>query len=253
MKHFGLIITLLFFTVAATAQIVNIEERRITGTNDTTHWYGSLRLAANVNKVKDQVLQFNSTGHVQYKNGRSLTLLLLDANFLRAGNKDFNQSAFAHLRYNFDLTRPLVAEAYLQAQFNKLLLIELRALAGAGLRFRLFKSQDGNQRIYGGLAYLIEQNKFLEGIPAKTWHRASAYLSFTFRPWPDVKLVNTTYYQPTLLRFSKPRISTEWRLDMPLGKKLSFFSDFRFSVDKSLPVEAPGTVYVWMNGVGVRF
>ncbi|MEZ4934041.1 MAG: hypothetical protein R2788_18190 [Saprospiraceae bacterium] len=37
---------------AINAQIVNIEERRIKGTNDSTFWYGSLRLGANISKGK---------------------------------------------------------------------------------------------------------------------------------------------------------------------------------------------------------
>ena len=110
-------------SVTLLSQIVNIEERRITGTNDSTYWYGSVRIGANVIKVQDQVLQFNGTTHLQYKRRRSLSLLLLDGNFLRAGNQDFNKKGFAHLRHNYKLSDPVVTEAYLQMQYNKLLLI----------------------------------------------------------------------------------------------------------------------------------
>ncbi|MEZ4957456.1 MAG: DUF481 domain-containing protein [Saprospiraceae bacterium] len=238
---------------AINAQIVNIEERRIKGTNDSTFWYGSLRLGANISKVKDQVLQFNSTGHVQYKKGRSLTLLLLDGNFLRAGNRDFQEAAFSHLRFNYKLKEWLVTETFVQAQYNKLLLINLRALAGAGLRFQLLKSQDGKQRIYGGTAYLFEKNQYTDEIPNKNWHRLSSYISFTFRPSEGVTLVSTTYFQPTLSDVANYRLSTEWRLDTPLGKKLSFFSNFTFSRDKSLPDGAPRSVYAWLNGLAYKF
>ena len=244
---------LLFYQHTLSAQIVNIEERRITGTNDSTYWYGSLRLGANVSKVKDKIFQFNSTGHLQYKRGKTLTLLLLDGKFLQAGNTDFNQSAFAHLRFNYKLTEILVAETYAQLQYNKLLLIELRALTGIGLRFQMLKSKDGQQRIYSGLSYLYEHNQFLEGVPDQSLHRLSSYISFTFRPWEGVKLVNTTYYQPSISRFANYRMATEWRLDTPLGKKLTFFTEFTFSTDQSLPVEAPTSVYAWLNGLAFKF
>ena len=244
---------ILFLQNMLSAQIVNIEERRITGTNDSTYWYGSLRLGINISKVKDQVLQFNSTGHVQYKKGNALTLLLLDGKFLRAGNTDFSESAFAHLRSNYKLTGQIVTETYLQAQYNKLLLIELRALVGAGLRFRLLKSEDGEQRIYSGLAYLYERNQFLEGIPDRNWHRLSSYISFTFRPWEGIKLVNTTYYQPAISSFKNYRLATECRLDTPLGKRLTFFTDFTLSTDQSLPINAPTTTYSWLNGLAFKF
>lgn len=254
MKHFYLIAFLsFFFFEKADAQIVNIEERRITGTNDTTKWYGFVRFGATLSKVKDDILQFNSTGQVQYKNKKTLSLLLLDARLLRAGDQDFNRSGFAHFRYNRDLTDPLKLEAFAQAQFNKLLLIESRTLAGSGLRYRLLKSKNGKHRIYSGLAMLFERNVFLENLGEQEWWRLSSYVSMTFRPWEGVKLVSTTYFQPQIDRWENYRMSTEWRLDMPLGKKLSFYTDFSLSIDQSLPDDAPTSVYAWVNGLTWRF
>lgn len=245
--------SLLLFAEDSNAQIVNIEERRIMGTNDTTNWYGFLRFGANLSKVKDDIFQFNSTGQVQYKKERTLTLLLLDARFLRAGEQDFNRSGFAHLRYNREISSPLVFEAYGQAQFNRLLLIESRLLAGSGVRHRLLKSGDGQQRIYSGLAILYEKNQFLENLGEQEWWRLSSYVSFTFRPWEGVKLVGTTYFQPQIDDFENYRMSSEWRLDTPLGKKLSFYTDFSISIDQSLPEDAPTTTYAWLNGLTWKF
>ena len=244
----------LFFLPGRTlhTQIVNIEERRITSTNDTTYWYGSVRMGVHISKVKDQVLRLNATAQVQYKKDRLLTLLLLNGNFLRAGNQDFDKKAFAHLRFSRKLTGPLVAEAFLQARYNKLLLIELRALAGAGLRVRLLKSADGKQRIYFGGASLYESNQFTDGLADRQWHRFSSYISFTFRPWEKSKIVNTTYYQPAWTDFGNYRLATEWRLDTSLGRKISFFTDFTLSTDHSLPVEAPTVTYAWLNGLAFK-
>ena len=243
---------LLFLPVFSISQIVNIEERRITGTNDTTNWYGFLRLGANLVKVKEQVLQLNATGQVQYKKDRGLILLLLDGKFLRAGNRNFNNAGFSHFRYNFKFTDQFVLEAFAQAQYNKLLLIELRALTGSGFRFRIFKDESGKNRIYAGSAYLFEHSRYIEIAGETNWHRWSNYLSFTFWPWENVKLVNTTYYQPQLGDFKNYRFSSETRLNVPLGKKLSFSIDFTYSIDQSLPIDAPVSTYAWLNGLTWR-
>ncbi|MCC6724697.1 MAG: DUF481 domain-containing protein [Saprospiraceae bacterium] len=235
------------------AQIVNIEEQRITGTSDSVHWYGHLRLGANLVKVQEEVLQLNANAQVEHKMGKSLFLLLTDARFLRAGGKDFNNAGFAHLRYNRKLTDPLSAEVFTQAQYNRLLLIELRALVGAGLRYRLYKSQSGKSRIYCGAAYLYEENQFTDATGDRQWHRLSGYLSFTFRPWTGVTLVSTTYFQPKVTYWANYRLATEWRLDTPLGKKLSFFTDFSLQTDKALPVDAPVSNYTWQNGLTYKF
>jgi hypothetical protein len=246
------------FLLAATpwvlvAQIVNIEEQRITGTNDSVHWYGHLRLGANLVKVQDEVLQLNANGQVEHKLGKSLLLLLLDARFLRAGGKDFNNAGFAHLRYNRKLTDPLSLEVFTQAQFNRLLFVELRALVGGGLRYRFYKSKSGKSRVYMGAAYLYEQNQFTDATDDRNWHRLSGYLSFTFRPWPGVTLISTTYFQPKITYWANHRFATECRLDTPLGKKLSFFTDFSLQTDKALPIDAPIANYAWQNGLTFKF
>lgn len=246
------LLPMLLFPTLLTAQIVNIEDQRITGTNDSVRWYGQLRLGANLVKVKDQILQINTTARVEYKQERNLVLLLLDGKFLRAGSQDFNNAGFSHLRYNYKLTEVLVWEAYAQAQYNRLLLIRLRALAGNGLRVRLFKDPPGKNRIYAGFAYLYEYNQFLEGNEDRDWHRLSSYLSATFRPGDGVLLVTTTYFQPQVDRFSNFRFSSEWRLALPVGKRLTFTSDFSWSVDRSLPSGAPQSTYSWLNGLTFR-
>ena len=129
------------------AQVVNIEEERITGTNDSTHWYGYLRGNAALVKVKEQSLQMQGQAKVQFKRDPHLTLLLLNLNLLRAGGNDFTRQAFAHLRYNYKLSRTWTWEVFAQLQTNPLQQLQQRSLVGAGPRWRLFKSADGRQRV----------------------------------------------------------------------------------------------------------
>lgn len=253
MKHFFTYLLVALLPSLAAAQIVNIEEQRITGTSDSVHWYGNLRFGANFVKVQDHVLQLNTAAQIEYKQGKSLFLFLMDGRFLRAGGKQFNNAGFAHLRYNRKLTDPVSMEFFAQAQYNRLLLIELRVLGGAGLRYRLFKDASGKNRIYAGTAYLYEKNQFTDETPERNWHRLSTYLSFTFRPWQGVTLANTTYFQPQLADWANYRFSTETRLDMPLGKKLSFFTDFSLQTDNALPSDAPEVTYIWQNGLTFKF
>mgnify|MGYP001183645163 CR=1 FL=1 len=253
MKHVVFFWMLVALPKLLFAQIVNIEEQRITGTSDSVHWYGHLRLGANLVKVQDEVLQLNANGQVEHKIGKNLLLFLLDARFLRAGGTEFNNAGFAHLRYNRKLTDPLSMEFFTQAQYNRLLFMQLRALGGGGLRYRLFKSANGKNRVYAGAAYLYEHNRFTDDTADRNWHRLSSYLSFTFRPWQGVTLVSTTYFQPKITYWSNHRFATEWRLDMPLGKKLNFFTDFTLQTDKALPVDAPVSTYAWQNGLTYKF
>lgn len=252
MRHF-LTFFLALAPVLIFSQIVNIEEQRITGTSDSLHWYGQLRMGANLVKVQQTILQLNAGAQVEYKQGKNLALFLMDGRFLRAGGKDFNNTGFAHLRYNRKLADPLSLEFFTQTQFNKLLLIQLRALGGGGLRYRLYRNASGKSRIYLGAAYMFEHNQFTDETDDRNWHRLSSYISFTFRPWQGVTLASTTYFQPKITYWANHRFATEWRLDTPLGKKLSFSTDFTFQLDTELPAGAPTSTYTWLNGLTLKF
>ncbi len=245
-----LTLLLLFFTTSLSAQIVNIEEMRIRGTNDSLRWYGALKGAFHVSKIKDQSLLMHGESQVQYKHHKHIWLLLLNTNLLRAGEQNFVNATFAHLRYNYKLRTPLSWEVYVQQQTNKLLLIKSRSLGGTGLRQRFFINKAQNSRLYLGTSYLLEYNQYTEGTTAQYWHRMSNYLTVTLRNGrTGAMFQSTTYWQPVIGYIKKARLSTECSLELPIGKHLRFSSDFAWSTDRSLPDAAPFQVYTWQNGV----
>lgn len=246
-----LLFCLLLFqgTYSASAQIVNIEEQRITGTRDSIHWYGNLKGSASLAKVQKQTLLLQAQAKVQYKNRRNLTLLLLNLNLLRADKQDFARQAFAHLRYNYKISDVWIWEAFTQVQSSPIQLLEQRNLLGTGIRYRLLKSADGRQRIYLGAALVGEENQFTGAETKQTRYRSSNYLSMTFRPSKQVTLITTTYWQPVLGLIKNFRLSSEWVLKVDVTKKLAFTVDFDYSIDKNLPLGAPNETFSWRNGI----
>lgn len=246
----SLVLLLLCSATLLSAQIVNIEEMRITGTNDSLRWYGALKGSFALARVKEQTILLRAESRAQYKHGRNVWLLLLNADFLNAGGRDFSNAAFAHLRYNYKLFKPLSMEVYIQQQTNKLLLIRNRTLFGTGLRQRFFLQYASNSRLYLGSAWLYEQNYFTENYGIKHWHRWSNYITLTVRkPKTGIVLQGTTYWQPTFADFRNYRFSTEWSLELPVGKHLRFSTDFAYSLDRGLPDAAPPGIYNWQNGL----
>ncbi len=232
------------------AQIVNIEEMRITGTIDSLRWYGALGASFQLAKIQEQTILFQVESRVQYKKEDNLFLLLLNSELIRAGDKDFSNSAFAHLRYSRKLSETFAAEAFVQQQTNKLLLIKSRSLAGLGGRQRVIIDKTQNSRIYFGSAYLYEYNSYLLEISPKSWHRISNYISITLRNKKSgIVLHSTTYWQPVIGFIKNYRFSSEWNLEFPLWKKIRFSTDLSFSADHGLPIGAPIEVYEWKNGI----
>lgn len=249
MKHVILFFCLLCSAGDALAQVVNIEEQRITGTNDSVRWYGYLRGSAALAQVRQQSLQLNGQARVQFKKDPHLTLLLLNVSLLRAGQQDFVRQSFAHLRYNYKITEKMVWEAYGQVQASPIQLLQQRALAGTGLRIRLLKSADGRQRLYAGTAWLWERNAFSENLGVQHWNRSSNYLSLTLRAGKQASFIATTYWQPVWGYVKNYRLSADWLLKVDFTKKLSFTVEFEYTVDKNLPPGAPATTYALRNGI----
>ena len=240
----------LMFGSRICGQIVNIEEMRITGTKDSLRWYGALKGAFAIAKVQEQTLRLHGESRVQYKHRRHVWLLLLNADFLRAGGRAFSNAAFAHLRYNYKLRTPLSWEVFTQQQTNRLLLIKSRTLIGTGLRRRFFVSRRQNSRLYLGTAWLYEHNYFVENYGQQTWQRWSNYVSITLRQQKTgAMLQGTTYWQPAFSDFRNYRFATEWSLELPIGKHLRFSTDFAYSLDRGLPNAAPLGTYNWQNGL----
>jgi len=244
--------TVMLLCTRLNAQIVNIEEIRIRGTNDTSKWYGNIKMAVNLNKVQEISLLMRSEARVQYKSKRHLALGIWNTDLVRAGNEDFKNYAFAHLRYNFEIRDGFTWEAYGQIQTNKLLYIQSRTLAGSGPRIRMFKSKNGKNRIYLGASAMYESNDFIEANPTENFVRLSSYLSFTFRP-KNVEISATTYFQPTANYLNNYRLSTEWQFAIPFNKHLALLIEFDYSIDRGLPAQAPMEIYAFRNGISWTF
>lgn len=248
---------ILFLTLLCTghlrAQIVNIEELRITGTNDSTRWYGTVKAAATLTKIAQQSLQIGSGIRVQYKHDPHMVPWLANGTLLRAGQQDFTRQLFGHVRYNYKINSVWSTETFVQVSANPVQLLQERSLVGAGLRFRALKSKNGRQRIYLGAAALWERNRFSDPFGTLYRQRFSGYFSLTLKAGKYAVLYSTTYYQPVWGLAGYFRFSTEWNLQVPVGEHLSFTTDYTYGIDRDLPEAASAYTYTWINGLMWHF
>jgi Protein of unknown function, DUF481 len=241
-------IFLLSFGTTLSAQIINIEEKRFKNTIDTVHWYGEVDFGASLAQVQKEVIQFRTGAQVEYKNDKHLILALGDYSLLKAGGESFDNAAFQHLRYNYKVQEYVAWEAYGQIQNNKLQHIDLRALAGMGIRLRAYKSKLGESRIYVGTSFLYEKNKFKGSVEEKMYLRWSNYLSITAQT-KMLKFNSTTYFQPEINAQTAARLSTQNSLSFKLTKKIAFKVNIRAAYDPTVPKGLQFWTYSLENGV----
>lgn len=245
-----LLLLLLFVSPLAEAQILNAESlRKVT---DTSGWSGSatinFALARNVNEL----ISLGSDLHVQYKTPKHLVLLKSQVVFRKLNDEDFSNYSINHLRYNYTLGRRWKWEAFAQAQYNRVNLIDLRALVGTGPRFNLTLNED--YKFYLGTLVMYEYEEVADGVtPFQRDFRFSTYLSFSLYPTENISIISTTYYQPLAVDWSDHRVSSETTFVIKIFKNLNFNLTYLFVYDELPAIGIPNSQYRLSSGLTYTF
>jgi len=246
------VIVLLFFlkNIPLQAQIVNIENKR-SNLADTSGVFGYLSLGANFVKNTKSITTISGDIRIEFLQKKSRFLSLTNYNLIRSNKERFIDNGFSHLRFNYEFRKKLEYEIFTQAQFNRQVRLQLRVLAGTGLRFKIYQAK--KQKVYFGLSYMFEYDEIeiVSDIVSFFYdHRMSTYLSASVKPFSEnVTISNTTYYQPILTNFSDVRLSSQTSLTFLLSKRLKFSTIFSITNDTRVPENVPATYYSVRNGI----
>lgn len=153
-------------------------------------------------------------------------------------------AAFGHLRWTAMWWQRLGTEAFAQYEFNELILLERRTLAGVGLRWDAINGRFIH--VYGGTGYLLEdERRNIEpgvGEPVfMTNHRSSSYLSVRLMLDDRIQLVSTTYLQPRLDDATDIQVLSDSSLLFDITEHLSFTTSFVLEHDTQSPTGAENT------------
>ena len=232
---YRLLILVLFFIMQGLnsfAQIVNIEAQRIV--TDTTGWFGDIWGNFSLQENVNTIYSFNGELHAEHKSrsSKDLWLFLANAGLLKVESSDFANNALVLGLYNRKLNNVVRAEV-LAARFNNQVTnIDLRGIAGGGLRFKLADLKP--LKVYAAALYLFEhEDSALAEVPSRNDNRLSPYLTFTYTPLSNLKLVSTVYYQPRTDDFSDYRILQVDQLKIDVTTRFSFTIDFNYLFDES--------------------
>lgn len=243
--------TLLYQNISA--QIINIEDKRV-ALGDSIKLKGFGDLGVNLYQNDKQILTARANVQLEYINRRHFVLLLSGYNLIHTeGSPNILNDGFSHLRYNFDLSKHWVYEAFTQAQYNQRTRILFRGLIGTGVRYKIRLGK--RQRYYIGLAYFLEHNQFNDKTLRQYDHRLSSYFSYNISFGEKSRFVHTTYIQPRLDNWQNIRVASEASLIFNLSKHFSFRSTFNaaYDSDPRLPTTVPDLVYSFTNGLRFDF
>jgi hypothetical protein len=245
-------VILLFISILPlflSAQIVNIEAKRISA--DSAGWYGSLSAGMDINKFDKWILNLKADANIAYLRKKHSVLFISNARMIKAGSTDFVNSAFQHVRYNYDLNAKITFEAFTQVQYNALLKVKNRMLLGMGPRWGLAEGK--TVKMYLGTLGMFEYEEINTTKEIHRDMRISSYLSMTWFINKMCSFSNTNYYQPKITDFDDFRISSQSKLRFDFNKKLSFFFMYDGIYDSRPPVGVLNLVFSLSNGFGYKF
>ncbi len=251
MRNICITILFFYFSMSSLAQVINVETlRKVT---DSATWTGSVSLDVSLIKNKNDIFKIANKAHIQYNNKQELWLFVNYLNFQKLEGNSFVNRGTQHLRYNHRVTSGIKMEAFLQAQYDAVSEIDLRALAGLGPRFKVYASE--NYRFYLGTLVMYEYEKSSDIIADRVQKdiRGSVYVSFSIYPTENISVISTSYYQPKLNAIADYRFSSDTSFLIRIFEKLAFKTTFSYNFDALPIVSIPKTQYELTNGLLYTF
>lgn len=245
----GILLFLVLVYFHGNTQIINAEAKRLNGSEEG--WAGSVDFYFNYTQNTKRLLNFGNRFHVGNLKGKRRLLFLSDLSVSRSNKDNLINRGFLHARYNYEWNKFLTPEVFAQTQYNSVQRIGLRALVGAGPRFRLYDND--TLEIYMGSLYMYEYENISDSAAYLTAHRNSTYLNVSYFVNDLFSVSNITYYQPNLALFADYRISSESSLNVYITKHFTLRIIYSFLRDTRQVEGLPTTYHTLKNSLGFRF
>lgn len=249
LKKLSTLILLCCFVSISYAQIINVEDKRKLFT-DSIQWFEKLSLGLDLYQNTETIISLQAGAQLEFAFKNKLLISITNARFVKAGETNFVNEGFQHLRYNSRLNNWLTFELFGQAQFNERAFVKLRALVGTGPRFRIMNKE--KQQIFAGMSYMYEYDEEKNGVVHQDG-RFNSYLSFNLQPADFMNLSGTIYFQPLLNSFEDYRLSAALSLTFHISQNLSFSTNYRQTYDSRRPEGAPNQIYSLSNLISYEF
>ena len=247
---FNLLSFVFLINMSAFTQIVNIENKRLTGNKQGFN--GSAELNFNFTMNSKQLLQIGDKIQLGYIKKKHQFLVVTDHSFVKSEGDDFVNRGFQHLRYNyvFKDSGKVSVEAFQQGQFNKIQKINLRFLIGTGMRLNLIDQK--NYQLNVGTGLMGEYEELIDvGISKDIL--STSYLSFDGQFNESIGLNTISYFQPKIIDYGNYRFSNETSVRFMVNKYLTFKLVYSLTHDSRDIFEVRKTNYIIKNTLQIKF
>lgn len=202
------------------------------------------------------LIEVGARARFDVRHDRHYGFLTSEVRYGEEDGRTFRDRSFAHLRYTYRVLPWLVPETFSQVEQNGFTLLQLRVLAGMGVRLRYLDTE--RVKVFQGTTPMYE----FENLNASeiTRHpttvstvRWSNYVNVRLKLTDKTYFVQTAYVQPRFDAFSDVRILDEARLAIAITKHVTLDVSLEFSYDSRPPDGVSDFDLSLRNGVSVSF
>lgn len=269
-KLLSILTLFITLSLSAQAQILNVERARVTRdsanylTGKTALSFSMFNRNAGKNNPNNY-LQFTFNGDLAYISNQHSYILLNYFNYLLVNydNKELRNTVasngYSHLRANFFRARRLSYELFTQAQTDRARGLDLRVLAGGGVRLAVLQAEGIN--LYAGTGLMLEHEEWQNPEADRTLVvsdllKSTNYFSVKAKLNEHVSTDGIVYYQTgydNSIDRLRNRVSGDVVLNVRLNKILSFRTNFSCTYEDQPIVPVTKFVYTLSNGLQVNF
>jgi hypothetical protein len=199
---------------------------------------GSLGGDLNVTTGNTDFVSVNLNARLTRVRGTLTELLIGQGGLGFLGSNRFATSGLVHYRQTFRLSDWIGPEWYGQVDYDRALLLDLRALVGSGARFDFAGGEWG--RFGAGVSLMVEHEQL--ALPPEAVHptrttviRNSTFVSLRIVPGEQLVVSSTTYLQPALSDAGDVRVLENLRIATALTSRLDLTVTFDLRYDAEPP------------------
>jgi hypothetical protein len=247
---------LLIFFSSSSHAIVNVEDLRSSG--ESEGYNTTLDISTNGASGNSDYSVVNAGVRVQYINEANTYLVVSNYANGKSQGKTNVDNSFLHGRHIRSFAADMASELFIQTQQNELALLSSRNLLGGGIRYLL--QQDLNETnthtIYLGAGAFYERERLTKqnlNAVNDDGVRLNFYAVYHFKINKMLRLISTTYYQPSTERGNDFRILEDFSLLSNAGDNLELKLSLNIAHDSKPPSSVEYTDITYNAGFVYHF
>ncbi len=241
------------------AQILKVDKGAATA--DSSRFYsGAVTLDFAINnrnsKADEQILftLFRQKGDLSYTSDKHIYYLIDDFRYFQSTGGPLQSTGYGHARANFLRKQRLSYELFIQGQYDQGRNLDVRFLAGGGLRYRML------EHLALGVGFMQEQEKWKtivsEAFVIKDITKLNSYLTGKIGLSEKASVSLTGYYQvgyDTEDELWRNRISLDASLDVFLASRFDLSIGYSLTYEDLPIIAISKSVYAFGTGVTYSF